>query len=45
MVPLEHWHQGEALIHQVDRELKEEKWAWLMPGTSLPITLSNPHSS
>lgn len=23
MVPLEHWHQGEAFIHQVNRELRK----------------------
>jgi hypothetical protein len=45
MVPLKHGHQGEALIHQVDRELRKKRKVrlvdtWYQP----PITLSRPHS-
>lgn len=44
MVPLKHWHQGEALIHQVDRELRKKGESMADASINLPLTLSRPHS-
>lgn len=44
MVPLEHWHQGKAFIHQVDRELKKRREVGLADAWYQPSNNSRPHS-